>query len=369
MRPPPPPTAAPDSSLPAPPLPARRDVLAGLGVLSLGAVGFGTVTAARAQTPPLRYLVIGTGTTGGTYFPLGGILANAISSPPGSPGCQRGGGGSCGVPGLIAVAQATSGAVENVQAMRDGRYETGFVQADIAYMAVTGTGAFAGQKPLGDLVSLANLYAETIHLVARADSAIHGVHDLKGRRVALGEKGSGTLPTAQLILAAHDLRERDVVAHYLNPGTAADMMTAGDLDAFFIIGGYPLPSVADLAATLPITLVPLIDQRMAQLSRGLPLFSRTMIGGDGAYRGVPATASLAVGAQWLTTTGLDADLAYGITKALWAPTTRRLLAIGHPRGAGITPDHALDGLGVPLHPGAQRYYAEQGYDLSQVPKA
>lgn len=324
----------------------------------------------QAQSPAaVRYLMIGTGTTGGTYFPLGGILANAISNPPGSPGCERGGGGSCGVPGLIAVAQATSGAVENVQALRDGRYETGFVQADIAYMAVAGRGAFAGQPPFTTLVSLANLYAETIHLVVRADSRIRNVSDLKGRAVALGEKGSGTLPTAQMILAAHDLRERDLVPHYLNPGTAADMLVAGTLDGFFIIGGYPLPSVVDLAAALPIALVPLIDSRMPQLARGLPLFTRTVIGEDGAYKGVPPTASLAVGAQWLTTTALADDLAYGITKALWAPTTRRLLAAGHPRGGSIVPTQALVGLGVPLHPGAQRFYTEQGYDLSQVPKA
>ncbi|MDZ5646517.1 TAXI family TRAP transporter solute-binding subunit [Nitrospirillum sp. BR 11828] len=298
---------------------------------ALAAVGLGWGGGGRApRAESIRFLTIGTGTAGGTYFPIGGILANAISNPPGSPGCDRG--GSCGVPGMIAVAQTTSGAVENVEALRTGRYETGLVQADIGFLAYKGKGPYAGKPPFTDLRALANLYSETVHLVVRGDSPIKTVNDLKGRRVALGEKGSGTLPTALLILQAHDLSEKTVQPFYLNPGTAGDRLASGQLDAFFIIGGYPLPAVADVAARLPVRLISIIDARLPRLSPGLPLFTETMIGGDGAYVGVPETKTLGVGAQWLATTALPDELAYGIVKALWHPNTHRLLVAGHPRG-------------------------------------
>ncbi|MBB6252454.1 TAXI family TRAP transporter solute-binding subunit [Nitrospirillum iridis] len=347
--------------LPQAPL-SRRQVLVGsVGVLAAAGLGWGGGGhGPRAES--IRFLTIGTGTAGGTYFPIGGILANAISNPPGSPGCDRG--GSCGVPGVIAVAQTTSGAVENVEALRTARYETGLVQADIGFLAYKAKGPYAGKPPFTELRALANLYSETVHLVVRGDSPIKTVNDLKGRRVALGEKGSGTLPTALLILQAHDLSEKTVQPFYLNPGTAGDRLASGQLDAFFIIGGYPLPAVADVAARLPVRLISIIDSRLPRLSPGLPLFTETMIGGDGAYVGVPETKTLGVGAQWLATTALPDELAYGIVKALWHPNTHRLLVAGHPRGDSIRKEAALTGLAVPLHPGAARYYREQGFDVT-----
>ncbi|HYE50590.1 MAG TPA: TAXI family TRAP transporter solute-binding subunit [Azospirillaceae bacterium] len=346
--------------------PGRRDLLRaalGLGaLLPLGLAG----TARAQQQGAIRFFQIGTGTTGGTYFPIGGIIANAISNPPGSRDCQRG--GSCGVPGLIAVAQATSGAVENVEGIRNRRFESGLVQADIAYAAWKGEGAFKADQPFPDLRAIANLYIETIHLVVRADSPIHTVADLKGKRVAIGEKGSGTLVSARVLLNAYGLTEKRVQAEFLNPGTASDRLVEGEMDAFFIIGGYPLPAVADLAARVPIRLVPLADARADKAEQRLPFFTEALID-EGVYGGVPATRTLGVGAQWLVHAEVADEIVYGIAKALWQPATLRLLEEGHPRGASIRPEDALKGLAVPLHPGAERYYREAGYDLSRSAQA
>lgn len=343
----------------------RRDLLrGGLGAAGLvgaagliGLAGSGLLLPGTTLAQDLRFFQIGTGTTGGTYFLIGGLLANAISNPPGSRPCDRG--GSCGVPGLIVVAQSTSGAVENVLAMREGRLESGLVQADIAYAAYLGRGVFDDAPPAEALRSIANLYLETIHLVVRADSGIDTVADLKGRSVALGEKGSGTLVSARALLNAYKLSEKTVKPVYLSPGTASDRLAAGEIDAFFIIGGYPLPAVADLAQRVPIRLIPFDDEQTEELEKRLPLFTEARIEAE-SYQGVPAIRTLGVGAQWIVRGDIDADLVYGITQALWHPTTGKLLAASHPRAAAIQLDQALAGLAVPLHPGAERFYREAG---------
>lgn len=333
----------------------RRSFLT--GALSGMAAGLVLAAPGGSRAQGLRYFQIGTGTTGGTYFLIGGLLANIISSPPGSPPCERG--GSCGVPGLIAVAQSTSGAVENVRAVQQRTLDSGLVQADIAHLAYTGEGAFAEGRRFTDLRAIATLYTETIHLVVRADGPIKGVEDLKGRKVALGEMASGTLVSARVILAAYGLSEKRIQPLYLSPGAAGDRLASGDLEAFFIIGGSPLPAVADLAGRVPIRLLPLEGARAEALARKLPLFTPGAIAA-GTYRGVPATPSLGVGAVWIVNRTVDADLVQGVTRALWQPGARILLDGGHPRGSSIRLETALRGLPVPLHPGAERFYRDAG---------
>jgi TRAP transporter TAXI family solute receptor len=315
------------------------------------------LAAGLVTAQEIRFFRIGTGTTGGTYFPIGGLLANAISNPPGSRPCDRG--GSCGVPGLIAVAQATSGSVENLKEMRSGALESALTQADIAFWAEQATGLYKDQPPFTELNVIANLYTETVHLVVRADSGIRTAADLRGKVVSVGEEGSGTLVEAREILGAYGLREQDVEARYMKPGPAADRLAEGELDAFFIVGGHPVSAVGDVAARIPIRLVSFDDPTAAKLKEKLPFFTETVID-DGVYEGVPATRTLGVGAQWVVRADVPEELVYGITRALWHPSTRRLLDNGHAKGPAIQLSNAVNGLAVPLHPGAARYYREVG---------
>lgn len=332
----------------------RRFLQGGLGLLAAGALA--GPARANSGAEQVRFFQIGTGTTGGTYFLIGGLLANAVSNPPGSRPCERG--GSCGVPGLIVVAQATSGAVENISLMQSRRLESALVQADIAHAALEGQGPF-DKAPYADLRAIANLYTETIHLVVRADSGIKTPADLRGKRVVLGEQGSGTLVTARALLASYGLSERTVKPFYLSPAAGGDRLEAGDMDAFIIVGGYPLPSVADLARRVPIALLPFDDKRAAQLVKRLPHFTESRIEAD-VYDGVPVTQSLGVGAQWLVRGDLKPELVHAITTALWNDQTRSMLDNGHPRGRSVQLATALSGLAVPLHPGAERFYREKG---------
>lgn len=332
----------------------RRFLVSGLAGLAAGTAGLAQRRSAAAQ---LTFFRIGTGSTGGTYYPVGGVIAGAISNPPGSRPCNRG--GSCGVPGMIAVAQSTSGSVENAVAVSEGQLESGFCQADVAYWASTGTGVYAGQGALGNLSTIANLYPEALHLVVRRDFDVKSPADLRGLRVSLGEEGSGSLVDALLVLEAYGLGPDDLQTYSEPPQDAADMLRDGELDAFFMVVGTPARAIRDLADDSIINLVPIDGPEAETLSVLYPFFSREAIP-SGTYLNVPYTPTLTVGAQWLVGTDLPDDDIYEITRALWHENTRRLLDSGHPKGRLIQIETALDGLGVPLHPGAARYYEEQG---------
>ena len=330
--------------------PSRRLPGLLLGAVVLGASGF-----ACAQDSD--FFRIGTGATGGTYFPVGALLANAISNPPGSRPCSEG--GSCGVPGLIAVAQSTNGSVANVKAIRSGDLESGLCQADVAYWAYTGQHGFKGDGPAKGLRAIANLYPEAVHIVVRADSGVDKVADLKGKRISLGEEGSGTLVDAEIILAAYGLKTRQLKAQYLKLGQAADQMADGKLDGLFFVAGAPAGGIVDLARRVPVKLVPIAGKQAEKILKTHRFFGAGTIGG-GLYEGVPETTSLTVGAQWIVSDRVDAKLVYAITRALWNEGTLRLLAQGHPKAAQIRLKTALTGIAIPLHPGAERFYREAG---------
>jgi TRAP transporter TAXI family solute receptor len=334
---------------------ARRAALTGVlaGTLGLCALGAGAIATAQEMT----FFRIGTGGVSGTYYPIGGLIADIISSPPGARPCERG--GSCGVPGLVGIAQSSEGAVANVDAISSGALESGFAQSDIAHWAYTGTGIYEGKPPVKNLRAIANLYPESIHLVARKGAGIRSVKDLAGKRVSLDEPGSGTLVDARVILDAFGLSEDDLQAEYIKPTVGLAKMRDNQLDAFFFVAGYPTGSVEELCATVGCELIPINGPEVDLLLERYPFFARDVIPA-GTYAGVPETPTVSVGAQWVVAAEVDEDLVYGITKALWHDNARVLLHEGHARGHAITLETALDGVSIPLHPGAARYYREVG---------
>jgi uncharacterized protein len=306
-----------------------------------------TMGTAAAQQ---QFFRIGTGGTAGTYYPIGGIIANAISEH-----------GGMGVKGLVATAVASNGSLANVNSINGGQLESGFSQSDVAFWAYSGTGLFEGKPKVESLRLIANLYPESIHIVARKDSGIKTVADLKGKRVSLDEPGSGTLVDARIILAAYGVSEKDLKPEYLKTGPAADRMKDGQLDAFFFVGGYPGGAISELATTgSGITLVPVDGAPAQKVMDQYKFFAEDTIPAD-VYKGTAATKTLSVGAQWLTSAKADATLVYNVTKALWSDETRKMLDAGHAKGKMIQPKTALAGAGgVPLHPGAEKFYREAG---------
>ena len=136
----------------------------------LGGLSAGMLGGLPAVAQDITFFRIGTGGTAGTYFPIGGLVANAISNPPGSRACADG--GSCGVPGLVATSVASNGSVANVAAIANGTVQSAFVQSDVAHWAFTGTGIYEGRPKVETLRAIANLFPESFQLVARSGSGI-----------------------------------------------------------------------------------------------------------------------------------------------------------------------------------------------------
>jgi TRAP transporter TAXI family solute receptor len=327
----------------------RTALLSGLGAAALGGM------SARAQD--ITFFRIGTGATAGTYFPIGGLIANAISNPPGSRACADG--GSCGVQGLVATAVASNGSVANATAIAAGSMQSGFVQSDVAYWAYTGTGIYEGRAKAEGLRAIANLYPESFQLVARKGAEIKKVTDLKGKRLSLDEPGSGTLVDARLILASYGMTEKDLKAEYLKTQQAADKLKDGQLDAFFSVSGWPQGAISELAATSGIDLVPIDGPEADALVSKYNFFAKDEIPAE-AYKNVAGVKTVSVNAIWATSIKQPEPLIYAITAALWNANTRKLLDSGHAKGKTIKLDLALQGLGIPLHPGAEKFYKEKG---------
>jgi TRAP transporter TAXI family solute receptor len=309
-----------------------------------------------AHAQDIRFFRIGTGSISGVYFPVGGLLASAISNPPGSRDCDAG--GSCGVPGLIAVAQATLGSIANVNAIRAGRLESALVQADVAHAAYAGMDRFAGAAQVKGLRAIANLYPEAVHIVVRFKSPIKSVGDLVGRRVSLDLAGSGTRAVARSVLKGYGVDPASLKQVNSQIGPAADRIRLKKIDAFFFVGGFPSGSLARLARSTRIRLLPIDGAEAAAIRKVNPFLSMAHIPKN-TYRGVMAVKTVAVGALWAVSDTVDADTVYGLTRALWHPSTRRLFDRGVPAARQIRRARALDGLALPLHPGAARYYREK----------
>jgi len=305
----------------------------------------------------LRFFRIGTGGVAGTYYPIGGMIAHAISNPPGSRPCDSG--GSCGPPGLVLIAQSANGSVANVNGIQTGNLESGFVQSDVAYWAFTGTGTFEGDAPKQDLRAIANLYPESIHLVARKDSGIQKVRDLIGKRVSIDEPGSGTLIDAGLVLREYGISNDELDIEYMKPSIAIHRIRSNKLDAFFIVAGYPSRAISDLASDTEIVLIPIDGLEADNLVSRYRFFARDDIPKD-VYEGVVKTETISVGAQWLVSSVVDSEIVYQITRSLWHENSRKLLDNGHVKGKYISLRSALDGIAVPLHPGSRRFYNEMG---------
>ena len=308
------------------------------------ALSLALAAAATGGAQAQQFFRIGTGGTAGTYYPVGGMIANAVSQP-----------GK-----IVATAQASNGSVANVTAIAGGAMESGFSQADVATWAQKGTGIYEGKPNVPGLRLIANLYPESVHVVVKKGAGIKSVADLKGKRVALDEPGSGTLVNARAILAAYGLKEADIKPEYIKPNQAGDKMKDGSLDAFFFTGGAPAGAIAELAsAGSGIDVLPIDGAAADALKKSSPFFADDVIAAD-TYKGVGAVKTLAVGAQWVTSDKADTNTVYEITKALYSDAAQKQLAAGHAKGKFITKENAVKSAGIPFHAGAEKFYKEAG---------
>jgi len=316
----------------------------------------GGVCPNPAVAQDAKFFRIASGPTESSLFQAGTLIGQVVSSPPGARDCARG--GSCGVPGMIAVNQTTAGSLANLELLTTGKIDSVLCQSDLAYAAFTGKGGWRGKPGTDKLRVLAYLYPETLHVIVRKSANIADLRGLRGKQVSLGERESGTANNARSLLAAAGAPERDLRAQYLKTAEAIEAMKAGKLDAFFETAVVPSSLVRELAADRDITLLPL-GGLVARLRQELPFLTETTIPAD-SYPDTAETKAVSVGILWVVNESLDDAVAQGLVRALWHPNNRRTIDNNERLGRLIRPESAADGFGLPLHPGALAYYQNAG---------
>lgn len=323
--------------------------------LLAAALCVGAVAVLRA-TEPAAFFRIGTGGPAGTTFPIGEALAEALRPAFAAEACAD---PPCPSGSLLPVAQLSNGSLANLRDLAAGRLEAALVRADVAHWAARGGGPLAGQAAMPGLRAVASLYPETLHVVTLRRGGFRSIADLRGRRLSLDARGSGTPPLARRVLAAYGLRDGDFEAHYIKPGLAIEQLAAGKLDAFFAVGGTPLRSLERLAEIAEVQILPVDAERLG-LDGDDWSFTVPATLAAGTYEGVAETPTLATAALLLVRADLPSALVGRMTARLWHAETRARLAEVHPQGGRLRPELAVRGLPVPLHPGAAGYYRELG---------
>ncbi|MDL2263954.1 TAXI family TRAP transporter solute-binding subunit [Synergistaceae bacterium OttesenSCG-928-I11] len=293
-------------------------------------------TAFAAKT----FLSIATGGTSGTYYPIGGAIAQAVSK-----GTD-----------LQATAETGNASVANVNLVANGDIEVAFAQNDITFWAYTGRLMF--KAPLTNLRAVAALYPEHVQLITTKDSGVKSIDDLKGKRVGVGAPGSGVEGDVRAIFQIANLKYGDMRVDFLDFGATTSRFKDNQIDAGFVVAGFPTASVMDLATTKDIALMSFSDEFLGKLSKEHPYFVASEIPA-GTYRGVDtATKTPAVMAILVTHDKVPEDVIYQFTKAMF--TNIADVHASHAKGREINLQSALDGLTAPLHPGAAKYYKEMG---------
>jgi TRAP transporter TAXI family solute receptor len=332
------------------------------GISAVLLVGLISASGTAQEAAPRLSFAIATGPSGGTYFPVGEAIAAIVSHAPGAARCETQ--DACGPEGLIASARTSSGAVANVRDVNTFRADSALSQSDVVAEAVAGKGPFRGDGALIHVRTIAMLFPEDVLVVAARSSGVRKLADLKGRRVSIGTPGSGTLVTAKAVLDAAGLTRR-IRPSMESADVAARRIGDGTLDAFFFVGGAPVPFVQNLVSHGRAVLIPIDGASRKKLLAEASGLVATSIPA-GAYAGQPRTETIASHAVFIVNDREPADVVFGITRALFNPVNRQLLAGAHPSAAAIKIESAAADLPAPLHPAAARFYAGVAHAIART---
>ena len=311
----------------------RRRVLG----LVVGALAFGAVEPLAAQT----FVNVLTGGTAGVYYPLGVALGRIYGEK---------------IPGIRTSVQSTKASVENLNLLQAGKGEIAFTLGDSLIAAWKGDAEAGFKAPLDKLRGIAGIYPNYVQIVASKESGITTLADLKGKRLSVGAPKSGSELNARAILAAAGLSYADLgKVEYLPFAESIDLVKNRQLDATLQSAGLGVASIRDLSTSVPIRMVAVPPEIVAKI--GDPF--RPGVIPAGTYTGQDQDVPTATIPNFLVThSGVSDELAYAMTKELFANLDQ--LAAAHAEGKKITLERALDGMPVPLHPGAERFYREKG---------
>ena len=306
-----------------------------------------TLAVAAAPSMAEEFVSIGTGGVTGVYYPTGGAICRMMAKTRSEHGIR------CAV-------ESTGGSVYNVNAVRSGELEFGVAQSDVQYKAVHGEGSLADAGPNPDLRSVFSIHPEPFTVVARADAGIANFEDLQGKRVNVGNPGSGQRDTMEVVMNAMGwTMDSFALASELQAAEQSQALCDNNIDAMVYTVGHPSGSIQEATTACDAVLVNVTGAAIDGLVAANPYYRTATIPG-GMYRGNDAdTATFGVGATLVTSAAISEETVYQLVKAVFEDIDgfRGL----HPAFANLDPKQmANDGLSAPLHPGAERYFREAG---------
>lgn len=286
---------------------------------------------------------IGAAPPGGSYYLYAGGMASLLNDKSDS---------------LDPSVQVTRGSVENARLLDAGRLDFGFANSGVLYEQAAGTQQFEGAAS-DKIRGIAVVDTALLHLIAAPGSGIEAMEDLRGKRVAIGPAGSGSANTSMAVLEAAGLAE-DVTIQHIGFDEGAANLRDGNVEAMSIYSAVPMPSVMDLAASRDITLVDIPESVVSELNEISPAYEAATIPG-GVYQGVDSdTQAAGVPSAFVTREDVPEDVVYEILTHLYSEEGKQHMSTVH-RTWTLRPGVELfSRIGVPLHPGAERFYREQG---------
>ena len=298
----------------------------------------GLTEAERAK----EFITVGTGPTSGIYFPIGGAFATALKEW-----------------GYQTSAEATNATGQNIQNILNGDAEIAIAMQDAVMQAYTGTGAYEGKDPATDLCALMRLWPNYVQLVTTADTGIKSVSDLKGKRVGVGAANSGVEINARMILNAFGLSYDDITPDYLAYGEAIDNMKNGQCDAVFVTSGLPNATVMDLGVQYDMVIVPIDGDGRDKLVSEYPYYAKSVIPAN-TYNNTEDVEGVFVYNIMLVREDLSDAMVYDMLEGIFA-NIDTIKASHNAADKNIDITFGVDDVQLPLHPGAEAFWKDNGY--------
>ena len=315
-------------------------------MLSLAACGTASTSSDPDAPKGATSMSMGTGSPTGTYYAYGGIIGQYIKNNA----------------GISVNAVSTGGSKDNIQGIDVGDYQLGTVQSDVMHYAWNGTRAFEEDGKITTFRTVAGLYAEAVQLVT-TNANIKTVADLKGKKVSIGAPGSGVYFNAIDILKAAGLTEKDINPQYQNFDQSADALKDGKIDAAFIVAGAPTPAITELCMTNAKTRIVPIDGDIAdKLMKDNTFYSVYKIPANSYSNQDKEITTVTVKATLIVDANATEDDVYNITKAIFDNIAD--ISKEHAKGAELSLENATEGLTVPFHAGAAKYFKEKDIEVA-----
>jgi hypothetical protein len=307
-----------------------------------------------------RFFGIATGGVGGVYYPVGGALAQTLTNK---------------IPDMVVTAQTGNASVANVNLISRGEVESGIAQNNIAFAAFTGEKETWKTPQVKDLRCIASLFPETVHIVALAKSGIKTVYDMKGKRIIVGDKGSGTEFDSRRFLESFGMTYDNIQPIYVYYAAAVQRMQDEQADALFWTAGVPISSIIEIATTKDVNFVSFPEDVIAKLNVKYPYYAKVQMPAKSYPKQPQPVTTVALPALWVTSTKVSEKDVYDVTYHLWEKTPQiyeankaaasgaEVMARVHEQGKNVKLENALLGVTVPLHAGAYKYYKEKGINI------